>query len=116
MTEGESPTALALGVESVLASTSRKTHLYVNFAGRVKTKQSSHKAQQMLSMAKLTWCFDISAAGEDLDWDVESSYTDGFVFSPKRFPVSIKPRSCEHVAVIQKEFEAQREVFARYED
>ena len=70
----------------------------------------------MLNMAKLTWGFDISPTAQDVDWDVQSSYTDGFVFSPKKFPVSIIPRSQEHVAVIEREFEAQRDVFAQYED
>jgi hypothetical protein len=67
-------------------------------------------------MAKLTWGFDISANGEHLDWDVQSSYTDGFVFLPKRFPVSFTPRSSVHKEVIETEFLAQRDVFARYED
>ena len=70
----------------------------------------------MLNMAKMTWGFDISANGEELDWDVRSSYTDGFVFSPKRFPVSFKPRSSVHERVIEDEFRAQRVVFARYEN
>ena len=70
----------------------------------------------MLNMAKLTWSFDISAGTDELDWDVQSAYTDGFVFSPKRFPVTFKARSKMHEEVIDAEFRAQRPVFARYED
>jgi hypothetical protein len=70
----------------------------------------------MLNMAKLTWAFDISAHGGEIDWDVQTPYTDGFVFSPKKFPFSFKPRSSLHEEVIETEFSAQRIVFARYEE
>lgn len=72
----------------------------------------------MLAMAKLTWGFDISTSAEDMDFgcDVQSSYTDGILISPKKFPVNFKPRSIVHEMVIEAEFLAQRAVFARYED
>lgn len=70
----------------------------------------------MLNMAKITWGFDISAKGLEIDSDVKTAYTEGFVFSPKRFQVNISPRSERHREVFEAEFEAQRSVFARYED
>lgn len=69
----------------------------------------------MLNMAKITWGFDISAKDREIDWDVKTAYTDGFVFSPKRFPVNITPRSERHREVFEAEFQAQRGVFASYE-
>lgn len=42
----------------------------------------------MLNLAKITWGFDISAKNLEVDWDVKTAYTDGFVFSPRRFPVN----------------------------
>lgn len=70
----------------------------------------------MLNMAKITWGFEISAKDREIDWDVRNAFTDGFVFSPKRFPVDITTRSEKHREVIETEFQGQRDVFARYED
>jgi hypothetical protein len=70
----------------------------------------------MLNMAKITWGFYISAKDRDIDIDVKTAYTDGFVFSPKKFAVNITPRSERHREVFEAEFQAQRHVFARYED
>ena len=67
----------------------------------------------MLNMAKIAWGLDIAATAEDWDWDVKAAYTDGFVFSPKRFPVHIQPRSLRHQEVIEAEFESQRSIFTR---
>jgi hypothetical protein len=71
----------------------------------------------MLNMAKITWGFDISAAeGQEVDWDVKTGYTDGFVFSPKRFPVNITARSEKHREIFETEFQAQRDILARFEN
>lgn len=51
-----------------------------------------------------------------MNFEVKSAYTDGFVFGPKELPVSIMPRSERHRQVIKAEFDAQRSVFAKYED
>lgn len=69
----------------------------------------------MLNMAKITWGFDISEKNLDIDWDPKTAYTDGFVFSPKRFPVNITPRTQNHQKVFEAELQAQRNILARYE-
>ncbi|KAF9891400.1 hypothetical protein FE257_004256 [Aspergillus nanangensis] len=70
----------------------------------------------MLNMAKITWGFDISGDRREIDWDVKTGYTDGFVFSPKRFPVNITARSDVHRDIFEREFEAQRVVLEKYGD
>ena len=70
----------------------------------------------MLNMAKLTWGFDLFADKDAIDWNVKTSYTDGFVFSPKQFPVHFTPRSQHHRDIIEAEFHSQRDVFAQFED
>ncbi|KAL3486015.1 cytochrome P450 [Aspergillus germanicus] len=65
-------------------------------------------------MAKITWGFNVSAEGGETDWDVKTGYTDGFVFSQKRFPVNITARSEKHREVFEAEFQSQRDILARF--
>lgn len=70
----------------------------------------------MLNMAKITWGFDILAKSSEIDLDVKTSYTDGFVFSPKQQKIRITPRSVRHKEVFEAELQAQQDIFAKYED
>ncbi|KAL5335036.1 cytochrome P450 [Aspergillus crustosus] len=67
--------------------------------------------RRMLNMAKITWGFEISAQNAEIELDIETTYTDGFVFSPKRLPVKIAVRSQSGA-----ELQAQQNIFAKYED
>jgi hypothetical protein len=69
----------------------------------------------MVNMAKLAWTFDITPGSEAVDVDINTAYSDGFLTSPKKFPITFKPRSEKHRMVIEKEYEAARAFFARYE-
>jgi hypothetical protein len=70
----------------------------------------------MVNMAKLVWAFHILPGSEHVDIDIKAAYTDGFLTSPKKFPVRFIPRSELHKEVIMQEFEAAREIFKQYED
>lgn len=68
----------------------------------------------MLNMAKLAWAFDISPGSEEVNVDVETAYTDGFLIAPEKFPIFFKPRSKEHREVIIQEYEATKPFFEKY--
>ncbi len=70
----------------------------------------------MVNMAKLAWAFDILPDSAVVDADIQTAYTDGFLVSPKEFPVRFICRSQVQKAVLMKEFEMAKAVFARYED
>lgn len=67
-------------------------------------------------MAKITWGFDFSAKNSEIDWNLDTAYTDGFVFSPRRFPINLTIRTENHRKVFEAELQAQQDIFARYED
>ena len=70
-------------------------------------------------MAKLTWGFNILSSPDssaEVDTNVVTGYSDGFVFGPKRFPAWFTPRSDRHKEVIMREFEAAKAIFALYEN
>ena len=72
---------------------------------------------QMVNMAKLVWAFDIIARSDDtVKIDIKDAYTDGFLTSPKKFPIKFVPRSKQHEDVIKNEYEAAKMTFAKYED
>jgi len=79
---------------------------YAFGAGR-RVCPGQHLAQNslMISMAKLVWAFDITGDGTEVDTDMATAFTNGLVTAPHKFPVQFKPRSSEHAAVIEKEFE-----------
>ena len=57
-------------------------------------------------MAKLVWAFDISLQEHTIaDDSILSGYDGGLLVCPKRFPLILKPRSLEHVAVVDSEME-----------
>ncbi|KAI2608722.1 cytochrome P450 [Hypoxylon fragiforme] len=61
-----------------------------------------------LNIARILWAFEVGAAknsrGEDIDVDI-FAFSDGFNSSPLPFPCSIKPRSPEHVEVVEREYQ-----------
>jgi hypothetical protein len=70
-------------------------------------------------MAKLSWGFNILSSPDSsakVDASVSTGYSDGFVFSPKRFPTWFTPRSEKHKEIIMREFESAKAIFALYED
>jgi hypothetical protein len=70
----------------------------------------------MVNMAKLAWGFNIDPGSSEVDSDINTAYTDGFLTSPKKFPVTFKPRSEEHEKIILQDFEAAKTFFAQYEN
>ncbi|KAK4215596.1 cytochrome P450 [Rhypophila decipiens] len=78
------------------------------------------KNSLMLNMAKLAWALDLAPAEgmspADVDDDISTAYLEGFLIAPKRFPISIKPRSEKHRAVIEAEFEKLTPTWDKYED
>lgn len=72
----------------------------------------------MINMAKIAWAFHISAdpTSPQLDTDVESGYSDGFVLGPKPFSASFAVRSSRHREVIEREFQEAKTFFQKYED
>ena len=74
---------------------------------------------KILNMAKLSWGFKILSSPDSsakVDASVSTGYSDGFVFSPRKFPAWFTPRSDKHRAVIMQEFEAAKVTFALYDD
>jgi hypothetical protein len=70
-------------------------------------------------MAKLSWGFNILSSPDSsakVDASVSTGYSDGFVFSPKKFPAWFIPRSDKHMDIIAREFEAAKSTFALYEN
>jgi len=60
----------------------------------------------IINMAKLVWAFDISLQEHTIaDDSILSGYDGGLLVCPKRFPLILKPRSLEHVAVVDSEME-----------
>ncbi|KAK3315853.1 cytochrome P450 [Apodospora peruviana] len=78
------------------------------------------KNSLMLNMAKIAWVFDLSpgpgiSGPEDIDDDINTAYHGGFLIAPKKFPITIKPRSERHRAVIENEYEALEPFLQKYE-
>lgn len=65
-------------------------------------------------MAKIAWGFDLSPGEGEVDVDVGTAYTDGFLIAPKKFPITIRPRSERHAAVIEEEQRRAEPFFAKY--
>jgi hypothetical protein len=70
----------------------------------------------MVNMAKTVWGFDLSPGSETVDVDIRTAYSDGFLTSPKKFPIVFKARSITHQKVIEKEYETMKSFFALYKD
>ncbi|KAJ9636441.1 hypothetical protein H2204_005274 [Knufia peltigerae] len=72
----------------------------------------------MINMSKMAWAFDIRTdpTAPPLDSNVETGYSDGFVFGPNPFSASFSIRSRQHEETIRKEYEEAKIFFQKYED
>ena len=72
----------------------------------------------MINMAKIAWAFNIKAdaGAPPLNLDVETGYSDGFVFGPNPFSASFTVRSPRHQEVIEREYQEAMTFFQNYED
>ncbi|KIW80425.1 hypothetical protein Z517_07040 [Fonsecaea pedrosoi CBS 271.37] len=74
----------------------------------------------MINMSKMAWAFDIkadpAAGAAPPDANVETGYSDGFVFGPNPFSASFCVRSRQHEDTIRREFDEARTVLQKYED
>jgi len=73
-----------------------------------------------LAMAKLLWGFSFAPGKEDgktvmPDTDPVTGYCEGFLVCANDFLCDIKPRSEARRATIMREFEAESQVFAKYD-
>lgn len=67
-------------------------------------------------MAKIVWAFDITPGAGVVDDSVVTNYSGGFVIGPLKFPLRLKPRSAEHIKVIEKEYVAADTYLRQFED
>ncbi|KAI1099041.1 cytochrome P450 [Jackrogersella minutella] len=61
-----------------------------------------------LNIARILWAFEIGPAKDSSEKDIDVdifAFSDGFNSSPLPFPCSIKPRSSEHVNVVEMEYQ-----------
>jgi hypothetical protein len=70
----------------------------------------------MVNIAKIVWAFNLAPGAAAVDVGVATAYCEGFLTSPKRFPVSITPRSTKHEEVINEEYNLAKAELAKYED
>lgn len=111
----------ALASELASASDYNKRDHYGYGAGR-RLCPGIHLGERnlFLGIAKLLWGFDFAAGtneeGEVLqpDTDPVTGYCEGFLVCANDFKCDIKPRSEARRETILREFEAEKEVFARY--
>ncbi|KAH8805047.1 cytochrome P450 [Xylogone sp. PMI_703] len=67
-----------------------------------------------INMAKIVWAFNITAGASDVNTNIETAYTDGFLTAPAKFPVRFTPRSEKHKLIIEEEFESVKPFLARF--
>ncbi|KAM0344912.1 hypothetical protein ACHAPU_007045 [Fusarium lateritium] len=94
----------------------RRTSYAFGAGRRVCPGQRLAKNSMMLNMAKIAWAFDLSPGSETVNDDIDTAYHDGFLIAPKKFPISIKPRSEEHKKVIMDEYHSMESFWDKYED
>ncbi|CAG7977580.1 unnamed protein product [Penicillium salamii] len=88
----------------------------------------SHLAENSLSinLAKILWAFDIRAGidpstghqlqGEEVNVDIGTQWTDGFLIAPKPFPIVMLLRSEKHREVLNRDLDEAQKIFQSYED
>lgn len=103
----------------------RKTYAFG--AGR-RICPGQHLAENSLdiNIAKLVWAFDIGPgtnlgtgrpiSSNEIDVDIETQWTDGFLIAPKPFPISLKVRSEKHREVLKQDMDQAQKIFSRYGD
>jgi hypothetical protein len=67
-------------------------------------------------MAKMAWAFNLSPGTGDVNIDIDTAYTNGFLIAPKKFPIMFTPRSQKHRDVICREYEDVKPFFERYKE
>ncbi|KAJ5984813.1 hypothetical protein N7522_012009, partial [Penicillium canescens] len=87
-----------------------------------------HLAENSLhiNVAKVLWAFDIRAGtdpttgrplqAEEVNVDIATQWTDGFLIAPKPFPIVMSLRSEKHREVLNRELDEAQKVFQRYQD
>ncbi|KAK3337598.1 cytochrome P450 [Cercophora scortea] len=94
----------------------RRTSYGFGAGRRVCPGQRLAKNSLILNMAKIAWGFDLAPGAAGLvDDDIDTAYTDGFLITPKKFPITITPRSDARKAIIVAEYEAVQPFFQKYE-
>lgn len=87
-----------------------------------------HLAENSLdiNIAKIIWAFEIHPGTDpvtgqpmridDINVDIKTQWTDGFLIAPKPFPISLRVRSNKHRKVLQQEMEQAQKILSGYED
>lgn len=87
-----------------------------------------HLAENSLdiNIAKIIWAFEIRPGTDpvtgqpmridDINVDIKTQWTDGFLIAPKPFPISLRVRSDKHRKVLQQEMEQAQKILSGYED
>ena len=85
----------------------RKTSYVWGAGRRACPGQKMAETSMRINIAKMVWAFHIERdpAVSRPDVSVETGYEGGFLICPKKFPLSMTPRSEAHAAIIQREFE-----------
>ncbi|OJI89780.1 hypothetical protein ASPTUDRAFT_342428 [Aspergillus tubingensis CBS 134.48] len=121
----QTPLGFKPDVADATADGIRKTYAFG--AGR-RICPGSHLAESSLdiNIAKIIWAFDISpgidpATGqqmrvEDVNVDIATQWTDGFLIAPKPFPIRLSVRSEKRREVLDRELKEARKIFDCYED
>ncbi|CAG7990701.1 unnamed protein product [Penicillium salamii] len=79
-----------------------------------------------INIAKILWAFDIRAGtdpstgnqlkGEEVNVDIATQWTDGFLIALKPFPIVMLLRSEKHREVLNRELDEAQKIFQSYED
>ncbi|CAJ0550220.1 Ff.00g101500.m01.CDS01 [Fusarium sp. VM40] len=94
----------------------RRTSYAFGAGRRVCPGQRLAKNSMMLNMAKIAWAFDLSPGSDSVNDDIDTAYHDGFLIAPKKFPITIKPRSEHHRKVITDEYHSMESFWDKYEN
>ncbi|GES61731.1 cytochrome P450 [Aspergillus terreus] len=117
-----------LGFKTDIKETTDGIRMTYGFGAGRRICPGSHLAENSLdiNIAKIIWAFDIRAGtdpttgrdlqDEEVNVDVATQWTDGFLIAPKPFPIVMKLRSQKHREVLYRELEDARRVFQSYED
>jgi hypothetical protein len=112
----------ALAPELASAADYKKRDHYAYGAGR-RLCPGIHVGERnlFLGIAKLLWGFEFAPGTNEVgevvlpDTDAVTGYCEGFLVCANDFKCDIKPRSEARRETILREFEAEKEVFAKYD-
>ncbi|KAJ7707448.1 cytochrome P450 [Mycena rosella] len=93
-------------------------HSSFGYGRRVCPGQHLASNSVYINVARILWGFNLSKArdenGQEINVDT-LAYTDGFNSIPLPFPISITPRSANHLAIIERENEMAQEEMKSYD-